>query len=138
MDDRTLVVTQLLGQTVGFADANLSVAEWEDHGESNADRPIAPLHRHLEDDEVWYTLEGTLGFALDGAVSMAPAGMLIWVRPGIAHTYWNAGTGNARYLIIAPNRVFALIDQIHTNGGDRQAMRELFAAHASELLDTLG
>ena len=31
-------------------------------GESSADRPIAPLHRHLADDEAWYVLEGTLGF----------------------------------------------------------------------------
>ena len=135
MDEGAPLVTRLLGQVVGFADANLTLAEWEDRGESNADLPIAPLHRHLEDDEVWYTLEGTLGFALDGAVSLAPTGTLVWVRPGIAHTYWNAGNGTARYPIIAPTRVFALIDQIHTTSGDRDALRKLFAAHASELLE---
>lgn len=86
MDDRSAVVTTLLGHTVGSDGAGFMVAEWEDQGESSADWPIAPAHRHLEDDEVWYTLEGMLGFALDGAVSLAPAGTLVWVRPGTAHS----------------------------------------------------
>ena len=135
MDDRPAVVTALLGQTLGSKGAGFMVAEWEDHGESSAAWPIAPLHRHLEDDEAWYTLEGTLGFALDGAVSMAPAGTLVWVRPGTTHTYWNAGDGSCRYLLIAPPRVFTLIGQLHATGGDERLMRDAFADHAAELLD---
>ena len=131
-------MTVLLGQMVGFPDADLTVAEWEDRGESDQQRPIVPIHRHLEDDEIWYVLEGTLGFSLDGVVSNAPVGTLVWVRPGVVHTYWNTGVGTARYLLIAPVRVFDLIQSLHSIGGDREKMWHVFAAHRAELVDPGG
>lgn len=138
MDDAAPGLIHLLGQTVGSPDADFSVAEWEDHAESDERRPIAPLHRHLEDDEVWYVLEGSLGFSLDGVSSTAPVGTLIWVRPGVVHTYWNARGGTARYLLIAPVRVFDLIESLHTTGGDREKIRDRFDAHRSELIEATG
>jgi len=92
---------------------------------------VAPLHRHLEDDEAWYVLEGRLGFCRGGERLLAAAGSAVLVPRGVAHTFWNAGPGRARYLILMSPRVAALVAALHEPGADP---RELFPRHASELL----
>jgi mannose-6-phosphate isomerase-like protein (cupin superfamily) len=92
------------------------LAEWTDAGESSAERPIAPLHLHRSDDEAWYVLEGTLGFVRGDERLEAPAGSAVLVPHGVAHTYWNAGPGEARYLIVMTRRIAALIDALHEPG----------------------
>ena len=77
---------------------------------------MAPLHRHLADDEAWYVLEGTLGFIRGDERLEAPAGAAVLVQRGLAHTFWNAGRGRARYLIVMTPRVAALVAAIHEPG----------------------
>jgi mannose-6-phosphate isomerase-like protein (cupin superfamily) len=107
------------------------VAEWVDNGESSAERPIAPLHRHLEDDEAWYVVEGRLGFVRGDERLEAGVGSAVLVPRGVAHTYWNAGAGRARYVIVMTPRVAALVAALHEPGANS---RELFTRFASELL----
>jgi mannose-6-phosphate isomerase-like protein (cupin superfamily) len=107
------------------------LAEWVDDGESSAERPVAPLHRHLADDEAWYVLEGTLGFVRGDEQLEAPAGSAVLVPAGVAHTFWNAGPGRARYLIVMTPRIAALVAGLHAVDGDAGA---LFTLHHSELL----
>ena len=54
---------------------------------------------------------------------LAPAGM--------PHSYWNAGPGRARYLLVASPRLFALIEELHAPGAD---FAEVFRKYDSELL----
>jgi mannose-6-phosphate isomerase-like protein (cupin superfamily) len=108
------------------------LAEWCDDAESSSERPIAPLHLHHADDEAWYVLEGTLGFLRGNERLEAPAGSGVLVPRGVPHTFWNAGDGAARYLIVMTPRIAALVAAIHEPG--IADMRELFRAHASELL----
>ena len=122
-------------QVIAAAGAGFAMVEWRDDGETSRDYTVAPLHRHRQDHEAWYVRDGRLGFRLDSAQFQATPGQLVWAHPGQVHTYWNAGPGPARYLLIASPRIFTLIDAIHA-ASDRSsdAMRRLFAAHEADLL----
>jgi mannose-6-phosphate isomerase-like protein (cupin superfamily) len=121
----------LAGHTLTAKDGSLALAEWADEGESSAERPIAGLHVHHSDDEAWYVLEGTLGFRLGDKEVTAPAGSAVLATAGTPHAYWNAGTGRARYLLVASPRLFALIEELHAPGAD---VAEIFRRYDSELL----
>ena len=109
-----MIVPPLRHAQVGGTDFVL--AEWTDAGESSAEQPIAPLHLHRSDDEAWYVLEGTLGFHRGDERLDAPPGSAVLVPRGAVHTFWNAGAGTARYLIVMTPRVAALIDALHEPG----------------------
>jgi mannose-6-phosphate isomerase-like protein (cupin superfamily) len=121
----------LLGQTLAGSD--FVIAEWSDDGESSAGSPIAPLHLHHGDDEAWYVLEGTLGFVRGDDQIEAAAGAAVLVPRGVAHTYWNAGTGRARYLLVMTPRLAALIAALHEPGAAGDLPR-LFRRFDSELV----
>ena len=106
----------LLGSSLRGDDFVL--AEWVDHGESSAEWPIAPLHVHDRDDEAWYVLEGTLGFRRGDELVEAPAGAAVLVAAGTPHSFWNAGPGPARYLLVLTPRIAALVAAIHDRGPD--------------------
>ena len=92
---------------------------------------IAPLHVHHSDDEAWYVLDGELGFRLGDEVVLAAAGSAVVAPRGTPHTYWNAGSIEARYILVMSRRIARLIEAIHAPGADIPAV---FAAHDSELL----
>ena len=121
----------LAGHTLVSKEGSLALAEWSDEGESSAERPIAGLHVHHSDDEAWYVLEGTLGFRLRDQTVTAPAGSAVLAPAGTPHAYWNAGPGSARYLLVAPPRLFALIEELHAPDAD---FAEVFRKYDSELL----
>jgi Cupin domain len=124
-------VSPLLGASLEGSDFVL--AEWVDDGESSAARPVAPLHRHLGDDEAWYVLEGTLGFIRGDERLEASAGSAVLVPRGVAHTFWNAGAGRARYLIVMTPRIAALVAALHEPGASDD-VHGLFRRYDSELL----
>ncbi len=63
----------------------------------------APLHRHKNEDEYSYVLEGRLGAKLGDDVVHAEAGDLVFKPRDQWHTFWNAGDTPCRILeIIAP------------------------------------
>jgi mannose-6-phosphate isomerase-like protein (cupin superfamily) len=126
----TVIVPPLRDDQVGGTDFVL--AEWTDAGESSAERPIAPLHLHRNDDEAWYVLEGTLGFVRGDERLEAPAGSAVLVPRGVVHTYWNAGPGRARYVIVMTRRIAALIGALHEPGA-LDDLPSLFARFDSEL-----
>jgi mannose-6-phosphate isomerase-like protein (cupin superfamily) len=124
-------VSPLLGESIGGSD--FVIAEWVDDGESSAERPIAPLHRHHGDDEAWYVLEGSLGFIRGEERLEAPPGSAVLVPRGVAHTYWNAGEARARYLLVLTPRLAALIAALHEPGAFDD-VHGLFRRFDSELL----
>jgi mannose-6-phosphate isomerase-like protein (cupin superfamily) len=126
----TASVPPLAGSSLAGTD--FTVAEWTDDGESSAEEPIAPLHVHHADDEAWYVLEGTLGFRRGDELLEAPAGSAVLVARGVVHTYWNAGGGRCRYLIVLTPRLAALIEGLHEPGVDIAA---LFAQYDSALAE---
>ena len=131
MSSKDTTVPPLLGNRLEGGDFVL--AEWVDDGVTSAARPVAPLHRHLADDEAWYVLEGALGFVYGDERLEAPAGSAVLVPRGLAHTFWNAGGGRARYLIVMTPRIAALVEAIHEPGA-RDDLPGLFRRFDSELL----
>jgi mannose-6-phosphate isomerase-like protein (cupin superfamily) len=112
---------------------DFTLHEWADDGESSAARPIAPLHVHHADDEAWYVLEGVLGFVRGDERLEAPLGAAVLVPRGVAHTYWNAGPGRARYLLVLTPRIAALIAALHEPDA-HDDLPGLFRRFDSELL----
>lgn len=63
----------------------------------------APLHRHANEDEYSFVLEGRLGAKLGNDVVYADMGDLVFKPRDQWHTFWNAGDTPCRILeIIAP------------------------------------
>lgn len=55
-------------------------------------------HRHQRMHDVFYILEGTVTFMLDGESIAAPAGSFVDVPPGVSHAFSNPGSEPARML----------------------------------------
>ncbi len=63
----------------------------------------APLHRHANEDEYSFVLEGRMGAQLGGDVVFAEVGDLVFKPRNQWHTFWNAGDTPCRILeIISP------------------------------------
>jgi mannose-6-phosphate isomerase-like protein (cupin superfamily) len=63
----------------------------------------APLHRHANEDEYSYVLEGRMGAQLGDEVVEAGPGELVFKPRGQWHAFWNPGDDPARVLeIISP------------------------------------
>jgi mannose-6-phosphate isomerase-like protein (cupin superfamily) len=61
------------------------------------------MHRHANEDEYSYVLEGRMGAQLGDEVVYAEEGTLVFKPRGQWHTFWNAGDGPCRILeIISP------------------------------------
>ncbi|WP_308636428.1 cupin domain-containing protein [Paenibacillus silvisoli] len=130
-----MIAAPLLGKTL--TGSGLVLAEWTADGCPPDTEPMrmAPLHRHLEDDEAWYVLEGTLAFQLGDEIIEADSGSAVLAPRGVKHTFWNPKQAPARYLIIMTKRISELIDAIHaTEQRDSATMQALFARYGSELL----
>ena len=108
------------------------IVEWRAEGNTSEERPIAGLHVHHDDDEAWYVLEGTLGFRIGGDLVTAPAGSAVLVPKGTPHTFWNGGSGEARYMIVMSPRTRDLVTELHAGTGE--SYHEIFRRHRSELL----
>jgi quercetin dioxygenase-like cupin family protein len=63
----------------------------------------APLHRHTNEDEYSYVLEGRMGAQLGDDVAFGEPGDLIFKPRGQWHTFWNAADEPTRLLeLISP------------------------------------
>ncbi|MDP9365275.1 MAG: cupin domain-containing protein [Chloroflexota bacterium] len=108
------------GQAVDLGSLGVRFLVWGEEsggGFSLVEHPIpprtlaAPLHRHANEDEYSFVLEGRLGAVLGDAVVHAEPGDLVFKPRGQWHTFWNADDGPCRILeIISPagfERAFA-------------------------------
>ena len=60
-----------------------------------------PPHIHSREDESFYLLEGTLSVQIGDKTLQALPGDFVYLPRGIAHTFRNTGTENARMLVTA-------------------------------------
>ena len=110
------MATQVLGPSEGSAVdlRGLGVrfmidSETTGGGFSLVEHPIAPrslaapLHRHANEDEYSYVLEGRVGVQLGDETLEAGPGELVFKPRGQWHAFWNPGDEPARLLeIISP------------------------------------
>ena len=98
----------------------------------------APLHRHANEDEYSYVVEGRVGAKLGDEVVYGEAGDLIFKPRNQWHTFWNAGDEPARILeIISPagfEQFFAELAPLAAGGApDPEAFGELCARYALDM-----
>src|SRR5690349_11764089 len=55
-----------------------------------------PLHRHRDQDEWWYIVEGEYRFEVDGEEIYASAGATVFAPRGSRHTFQNIGSERGR------------------------------------------
>ena len=58
-----------------------------------------PLHRHVDEDEVFHLLEGELRFSMNGQERRVNAGETVIAPQGVPHTY-RVESESARWLIV--------------------------------------
>ena len=100
------------GKTVDFGSLGVRFMVWSEEsggGFSLVEHPIpprtlvAPLHRHANEDEYSYVLEGRMGAQLGDEVVHAEKGDLVFKPRDQWHTFWNVGDEPCRILeIISP------------------------------------
>ena len=62
-----------------------------------------PRHIHLEEDEVFYVIEGEMAFWLEGAELRRKAGEVAFIPQGKEHTFTVLGSNPARFVVhLAP------------------------------------
>ena len=90
----------------------------------------APLHRHTNEDEYSFVLEGRMGALLGDDVVYAEPGDLVFKPRYQWHTFWNAGDATCRILeIISPAGFEHYFDEL----GERMTAAK--AASVAELPD---
>ena len=78
----------------------------------------APIHRHANEDEYSYVLEGRLGALLGDEVVEAGPGTLVFKPRNQWHTFWNAGDETCRILeIISPAGFEGFFQELSDLGG---------------------
>ncbi|QQG48444.1 MAG: cupin domain-containing protein [archaeon] len=93
------VIFKVLPQDTGGA---LAVVEHP----IEAGRLVRP-HIHTREDEVSYTTKGEVGIRVGELESKAGPGTWVFKPRGVQHTFWNAGTEEARLIEIITPGAFA-------------------------------
>jgi quercetin dioxygenase-like cupin family protein len=75
-----------------------------DHCAPYGDSP--PLHRHIDEDEIFHILSGTLRFVVDGKELTAAAGDILRAPKNIPHTYRVESREGARWLTVTARQQF--------------------------------
>ena len=88
----------------------------------------APLHRHGNEDEYSFVLEGRMGALLGDEVVYAEAGDLAFKPRDQWHTFWNAGDEPCRILeIISPGGFERFFEELATEHPDMEELSRRYA-----------
>ncbi len=102
------------GRILGSPETNFVVMEVQaPGGHPKSARHLVPLHVHHQDDEAIYVLEGALCIQTGEEIATTPAGSGVYIPSGTAHTFWNAGEGPVRFLVVMTARIFLLIQELN-------------------------
>jgi len=96
----------------------------------------APVHRHANEDEYSFVLEGRLGAQLGDEVVEAGPGELVQKPRGQQHTFWNAGEEPLRFLeIISPGRFAGYFRELAAPlaAGDETGIQDVVARYELEI-----
>jgi quercetin dioxygenase-like cupin family protein len=121
----------LMNRLVSAADlpSRISVQEW-----SVAPHFLgAPPHRHANEDEVFYVLEGEMSVMEEESVQTVKAGTYVLLPRGRLHGFWNAGDIPARMLVIlTPGGLESYFPEAAQHADDLGAVMRTSAAYGME------
>ena len=110
------------GKIVDLGSLGVRFMVWSEEsggGFSLVEHPIpprtlaTPLHRHTNEDEYSFVLEGRMGAQLGDEVVFAEEGTLVFKPRDQWHAFWNAGDGPCRILeIISPGGFERLFQEV--------------------------
>lgn len=69
--------------------------------------------RHVNCSEAFFVLDGRISFSLDGTELPGGPGDFLLVPRGAANTFGNAGTGEARLLVLHAPAMDAYFEELH-------------------------
>ena len=88
-----------------------------------------PLHVHVNEDEIFYVLEGTFRFKLGGALHACTAGTFVLIPRGVEHTWQNVGDAPGRFLVVTVpggfERFFELFAAISADASPAEEFRRI-------------
>lgn len=94
----------------------------------------APLHRHQNEDEYSFVLNGTLGAFLGDRIGIAETGAWVAKPRGEWHTLWNAGDEPCEVIeVIAPGGFEDYFREVTAAWGDVEAFAALNAKYDIEM-----
>lgn len=74
-----------------------------------------PLHRHLDQDEYWYILEGEYRFEVDGREIYGGPGDVVFAPRGSRHTFQNMGDTAGRVVTtVVPGGLDLFFEELET------------------------
>lgn len=96
-----------------------------------------PSHVHTNCDEAFYVLDGEVEFSLGEIITVGRRDTFVLVPGGVVHTFGNAGTTQARLLVIHAPAMDAYFEELQALwSGDfpptRDAEMELMRRHGME------
>ena len=96
-----------------------------------------PPHVHVDRVEAFYVLSGELEFRLDEAIELGVSGSFVLVPGGVAHTFANVGTSEARVLILHAPAMDAYFEELSSlwRGAEppsAEVERDLMRRHGME------
>jgi mannose-6-phosphate isomerase-like protein (cupin superfamily) len=96
----------------------------------------APLHRHVNEDEYSFVLEGRIGALLGDEIVEAGPGELVRKPRDQQHTFWNAGDEPLRFLeLISPGGFEGYFRELAPllEAGDQAGVQEVVARYELEI-----
>ncbi len=122
MEPTTTVIGPEDGKFHDFGGLNVRFMAWAEQtggGFSLVEHPIAPralcapLHRHSNEDEYSFVLEGRMGAQLGDDVLVAEVGDFVFKPRHQWHTFWNPGDEPTRILeVISPGGFERYFDEL--------------------------
>lgn len=95
---------------------------------------VAPLHRHIHEDEYSFVLEGRMGAQLGDQVVYAEVGDLVFKPRNQWHTFWNAGDTPCRILeIISPAGFEHMFDELTSGNITVEVAQSIQARYGLEV-----
>lgn len=94
----------------------------------------APLHRHHNEDEYTYVLDGTLGTMAGDEVVIAEPGTWLVKPRGQWHTFWNAGDTPCHMIeIVSPAGFEAYFEEVAAAEGDLERLARINEQYAIDM-----
>ena len=105
-------------------------------------QPLAgpPMHRHGQQDEYWYILEGEFKFEVDGREIHASTGATVFAPRGSRHTFQNVGNGPGRTLTtVIPGGIDLFFEELESSAPrgsitEPAKLMPIFKKYGQELL----